>query len=128
MLLLVVDNHAGVRLMLRELFEAAGYRVALAADGREAVAVAARTLAAGNPPALALVDLQMPEMDGLETTRALKAVLPRLPVLILSAADEQGDPGAMLAAGACGAVTKPFDVFALRERVRKILEEEGSHD
>lgn len=118
-LILVVDDQAGVRLLLREVFREIGYRVALAAHGQEAVVMASMEL-----PALALVDLKMPVMDGLEALRALKALDPSLPVLMMTAVGE-GRVGELLANGARDCITKPFDIFALRDLVRQVLQEEG---
>jgi two-component system response regulator (stage 0 sporulation protein F) len=118
-LILVVDDQAGVRLLLREVFREVGYRVALAAHGQEAVAMASVEL-----PALALVDLKMPVMDGLETLRALKELDPTLPVLIMTAVGE-GRISELLQNGARDCIMKPFDVFQLRDRVQQVLQEEG---
>jgi two-component system response regulator (stage 0 sporulation protein F) len=118
-LILVVDDQAGVRLLLREVFREIGYRVALAAHGQEAVVMASVEM-----PSLALVDLKMPVMDGLETLRALKELDPALPVMMMTAVGE-GRVSEMLANGARDCITKPFDVFALRDLVQQVLQEEG---
>jgi two-component system response regulator (stage 0 sporulation protein F) len=118
-LILVVDDQAGVRLLLREVFREIGYRVALAAHGQEAVVMASVEM-----PSLALVDLKMPVMDGLDTLRALKELDPALPVMMMTAVGE-GRVSEMLANGARDCITKPFDVFALRDLVQQVLQEEG---
>lgn len=74
-------------------------------------------------PALALVDLKMPVMDGLEALRALKSIDPSLPVLMMTAVGE-GRVSELLANGARDCITKPFDIFALRDLVRQVLQEE----
>lgn len=118
-LILVVDDQAGVRLLLREVFREVGYRVALASHGQEAVVMASMEV-----PAMALVDLKMPVMDGLETLRALKGLDPTLPVLMMTAVGE-GRMNELLENGARDCITKPFDVFKLRDLVQQVLQEEG---
>lgn len=118
-LIMVVDDQAGVRLLLREVFREVGYRVALAVHGQEAVAMASAEL-----PSLALVDLKMPVMDGLETLRTLKGLDPTMPILMMTAVGE-GRVNELLENGARDCITKPFDIFALRDLVQQILQEEG---
>ncbi|MFZ5824934.1 MAG: response regulator [Bacillota bacterium] len=118
-LILVVDDQAGVRLLLREVFRETGYRIALAAHGQEAVVLASAEL-----PSLALVDVKMPVMDGFETLRALKGLDPSMPVLMMTAVGE-GRINELLESGARDCITKPFDVFALRNLVQQVLQEEG---
>lgn len=117
-LILIADDQAGVRLLLRELFQEAGYRVALASHGQEAVA-----LASAERPALALIDLCMPVMDGLATLQALRELYPTMPVLMMTAADE-ACAGHLVKRGAWACITKPFDVFQLRDQVQQLLREE----
>lgn len=117
-LILVVDDQAGVRMLLQEVFREVGYRVALAPHGE-----AALPLASAERPALALVDLKMPVMDGWETLRALKAMHPTLPVIMMTAVGEGRAPE-LLASGAHECILKPFDVFALRDLVQQVLQEE----
>lgn len=118
-LILIVDDQAGVRLLLREVFREVGYRVALAAHGQEAVVLASAEL-----PSLALVDLKMPVMDGLEALRALKGLDPAMPVLMMTAVGE-GRISQLLENGARDCITKPFDIFRLRDLVQQVLQEEG---
>lgn len=117
-LILVVDDQVGVRMLLQEVFREVGYRVALAPHGE-----AALPLAAAERPAVALVDLKMPIMDGLETLQALRAMHPTLPVLMMTAVGE-GRVEQLLASGARDCIMKPFDVFVLRDRVQQVLQEE----
>jgi len=118
-LILVADDQAGVRRLLQEVFREVGFRVALAANGQEAI-----TLAAAEVPALALVDVKMPIMDGLETLKALRNLDPRLPVIMMTAVGD-GRVSQLLAHGARGCMGKPFDVFALRDLAQQVLQEEG---
>ncbi len=118
-LILVVDDQVGVRRLLQEVFREVGYRVALAANGQEAV-----MQATAETPALALVDVKMPVMDGLETLKALKVLDPTLPVIMMTAVGD-GRVAELMAHGARHCMGKPFDVFALRDMVQQILQEEG---
>lgn len=117
-LVLVAEDQPGVRLLVQEVLQREGYRVVLAAHGRAALATAAAEL-----PALALLDLRMPVLDGLETLRALKELAPDLPVLMMTAAGEEDGVAAALAAGAAGCIRKPFDVQALRRWAAQLLGE-----
>lgn len=117
-LILIADDQAGVRLLLQELFQEAGYRVALASHGQEAIA-----LAAADRPDLALIDRRMPVMDGCQALQGLMALYPTLPVLMITA-DGDGVDCDCLQQGATACITKPFDVFRLRELVQRLLEEE----
>ena len=110
--LLVEDNEIN-RQVARELLEGFGLRVDVAANGREAVA---RVAAAGPPYAGVLMDLQMPELDGYEATRALRA-LPanaNLPIIALTANAMAGDRQRCLEAGMNDYLSKPLQPAALR--------------
>ncbi|MCL6450228.1 MAG: response regulator [Acetobacteraceae bacterium] len=113
--ILVVDDQLGVRRLLREVFRLQGYRVVLASGGREAVGLARRV-----KPALALLDMRMPGMSGLETLDALRAVDPGLPVVIMTAVNDL-EAGQALARGAVRAISKPFDVREVRAMVDEII-------
>ena len=83
---LVVDDDKAVRESLRRSLEFNGYDVALAGDGAEALASIART-----PPDVVVLDVMMPRLDGIETTRALRSAGNDLPILVLTARDSVGD-------------------------------------
>ncbi len=114
--LLVVDDEAAVREALRRAFELEGYRVELAEDGAEALA----RLAAEEPDAVVL-DLLMPQVDGLTVCRRLRERGSRVPVLVLTARDSVGDRVAGLDAGADDYLVKPFALEELLARVRALL-------
>lgn len=115
-LILVVDDQAGVRRLLEEIFAQSGLRVVSATNGEEALA-----LAAARRPDLAILDVRMPVMDGVETLRHLRRVAPDLPVVMMTAVGDDDQVAAAMALGARTAVTKPFDVFRLRELALSIL-------
>jgi two-component system response regulator MprA len=113
---LVVDDDRAVRDSLRRSLEFNGYDVALAADGAEAL-VAIGT----QHPDVVVIDVMMPRLDGIETTRALRAAGNDVPVLVLTARDAVGDRVEGLDAGADDYLTKPFALEELLARLRALL-------
>jgi len=116
MRILVVDDDPAVRESLRRSLQFNGYEVAVAGDGAEALA----RIAAEQPDAL-VVDVMMPRLDGLETTRALRAGGNDVPVLVLTARDAVSDRVDGLDAGADDYLTKPFALEELLARLRALL-------
>ena len=113
---LVVDDDRAVRDSLRRSLEFNGYDVGLAADGAEGlVAVGAQH------PDVVVIDVMMPRLDGIETTRALRAAGNDVPVLVLTARDAVGDRVEGLDAGADDYLTKPFALEELLARLRALL-------
>ena len=113
---LVVDDDYAVRESLRRSLEFNGYSVALARDGAEALAAIGQAA----PDAL-VIDVMMPRLDGLETTRALRSAGNDLPILVLTARDSVGDRVEGLDAGADDYLTKPFALEELLARLRALL-------
>ncbi len=113
---LVVDDDRAVRESLRRSLEFNGYAVALAGDGAEALASIA-----GHPPDALVIDVMMPRLDGIETTRALRSAGNDLPILVLTALDSVGDRVEGLDAGADDYLTKPFALEELLARLRALL-------
>jgi two-component system response regulator MprA len=114
--ILVVDDDQAVRESLRRSLEFNGYVVTLAGDGAEALASIA-----GHPPEALVIDVMMPRLDGIETTRALRAAGNDLPILVLTARDSVGDRVEGLDAGADDYLTKPFALEELLARLRALL-------
>ena len=116
--LLVVEDNALNRQVARELLTHRGAEVALANDGRQAIALIGMT---GPPFDLVLMDLQMPELDGLETTRILRRELglTTLPIVAMTANALPSDRAACLDADMDDHVGKPFDIRALVETIRR---------
>ena len=112
--ILVVDDDANVRELLKLHLSAAGYEVRVAAD-----AIAAGYLVLRSAPDLIICDINMPHMDGFEFIAALKAdtTLPRIPVIFLTSYDEGDDRGKAL--GAVGYLTKPVRADKLLQLVAK---------
>jgi two-component system response regulator MprA len=117
---LVVDDDKAVRESLRRSLEFNGYAVSVAADGAEALA----GLSAAGPaaaPDVVVMDVMMPRLDGIETTRALRAAGNDVPILVLTARDAVGDRVEGLDAGADDYLTKPFALQELLARLRALL-------
>jgi two-component system response regulator MprA len=112
----VVDDDRAVRESLRRSLEFNGYRVSLAADGAEALA----GISSIDPDAV-VMDVMMPRLDGVETTRALRSVGNDVPILVLTARDAVGDRVEGLDAGADDYLTKPFALDELLARLRALL-------
>jgi PAS domain S-box-containing protein len=117
--LLVVDDDPDIALLCRVNLEAAGYEVAVAGDGREALDVLSRTV-----PDLVLLDVLMPDPDGwsvLATIRQNPATA-QLPVVMLTARADDRDQLRAWQSGATDYVTKPFEPAALVAAVRGVLD------
>jgi two-component system, OmpR family, response regulator MprA len=120
MRILVVDDEPAVREVLERILRLEGFDVAMAVDGREAVRTQAAT-----PADAVLLDVLMPELDGLEVCRRMRDTGDRTPVLMLTARDEIGDRVAGLEAGADDYLPKPFAVEELLARLRALLRRSG---
>ncbi|MDQ6928248.1 MAG: response regulator transcription factor [Actinomycetota bacterium] len=116
MRILVVDDEPAVRSSLQRTLVQAGYEVALASDGREALAA----IGDAEPDAVVL-DVMMPGLDGIEVTRRLRRMGDQTPVLLLTARQDVSDRVAGLNAGADDYLTKPFALEELLARVRALL-------
>jgi signal transduction histidine kinase/ligand-binding sensor domain-containing protein/DNA-binding response OmpR family regulator len=118
-LVLVVDDHPGLRDFVRRGLEESGFRVAEAADGRSGLE-AAREL----DPALILSDVMMPEVDGFELCRRVKAdpEIDHIPVVLLTARADPEDKLQGFEHGADAYLPKPFDQTELRVRVGNLIE------
>ncbi|MEM7489507.1 MAG: response regulator transcription factor [Pseudomonadota bacterium] len=115
MSILVVDDDPGLRQTVRASLERAGLATVAAADGAQALVAVRRDV-----PDLVVLDIGLPEMDGLEVCRRLRAVSD-VPILFLTARDEEIDRVIGLEMGADDYVTKPFSPRELVARVRAIL-------
>ena len=120
-LVLVVDDEASVRQALERALRLEGFAVATAAGGRAALEeVAAR------PPAVVVLDVMMPDLDGVSVVRRMRADGVDVPVCILSARDEVDDRVAGLQAGADDYLVKPFALAELTARLNALLRRRGS--
>ena len=126
MRLLVVDDDRALRDVLRRALTLAGYDVRLAQSGAEALSQTSSVV----PDAIVL-DIGLPDIDGLEVCRLLRREGNRVPVLMLTARDAVADRIDGLDAGADDYLVKPFDVDELKARLRALLRRahgEGSSD
>ncbi len=113
--ILVVDDEPPIRKLLRMGLASQGYEVLEAADARSAVAQLAEK------PALVILDLGLPDVDGLELLRGIRQRQADLPVVVLSSRGDEAGKVAALDLGADDYVTKPFGMNELLARVRAAL-------
>lgn len=118
--ILVVDDDTTLLRTLRLNLAARQYDVDAVATGQQALDSAAKS-----PPDLAIVDLGLPDMDGLEVIAGLRR-WSNLPILVLSARGEQSDKVAALDAGSDDHISKPFGIDELLARVRAGLRREST--
>jgi len=123
--ILVVDDQREILDLTTMVLAGAGYEVRTAQSGGEALNHVGREAVD-----LVLLDINMPEMDGWETLRLLRAdeELERLPVVMFSVKGEVSDQVQSLKEGASGYVTKPFEVDELIDRIRRVLESVDSRE
>ncbi len=123
--ILIADDDDSIREMLREVLDDAGYHTLVARDGRAAVA-----LMREHKPDLALLDVSMPELDGLNACRMIKedARTAHIPVFLVTAQSETMSKIKGLNAGATDYITKPFDTNELLARLRGALAEKSRLD
>jgi DNA-binding response OmpR family regulator len=117
-LVLLADDDEDILQLLSFRLERAGYEIVLARDGKEAL-----RLALDLRPAVAILDVMMPELDGFEVTRELRrnAATSTTPVILLTARAQASDVARGMAAGADDYVRKPFDARELANRVDRLL-------
>ena len=113
--ILVVDDEPQIRRVVRSALDDITANVIEAANGEEAL-----DLAASAEPALLVLDLTLPDMDGLALCRDLRAFF-KAPILVLSARQSDRDKVALLDAGADDYLVKPFSTVELQARVRALL-------
>jgi len=113
--LLVVEDEAPMRKFLRTYLQGAGYDVQEAANGQDALLLAAQRI-----PSLVVLDLGLPDMDGQEVLRQLREWL-KAPIIILSVRDQDAQKVAALDQGADDYLTKPFSTSELQARIRVAL-------
>jgi two-component system, OmpR family, KDP operon response regulator KdpE len=114
-LILIIEDEPQIRHFLRTTLTAEGYRVIEAQNGERGALEAAT-----HKPDLVMVDLGLPDLDGVEVVKRIRA-WSALPILIVSARNEEADKVAALDAGADDYVTKPFGVGELTARIRVAL-------
>jgi len=121
--ILIVDDEESVRLIMQTTLETFGFRVSIASDGAEAINLLGHTTSAVD---LALVDMQMPGMDGSETIAAIHRIRPGLPVVSASGFATVQSKALAEACGVRHFIDKPFSVEVLLRTVRAALKEAGA--
>ena len=118
--ILVVEDQADLRAILRDLLTGSGYEVVEAADGGEGVA-----MAKSERPDLILMDIQLPVLDGYETTRQIRgnSELKTTPIIAVSSYAMKGDEEKARASGCNHYVTKPYSPMQLLRLIRGSLGE-----
>ena len=111
-LILVVEDDGTVRNLITTTLKSNEYRFLTAADGESAIAAAST-----RQPDIVLLDLGLPDMDGVEVIHRIRS-WSQMPVIVISARSEDGDKIAALDAGADDYLTKPFSVAELLARLR----------
>lgn len=114
--ILVVDDQFGVRRLLFETFREDQHEVEMAANGAEAL-----QLLMIFEPDLILMDMKMPGMNGIETLRQIRALDRQVDVIMMTAYGDAQNMEQAKDLGILYYMGKPFDLFELRERVRKIF-------
>lgn len=113
---LIIEDNVDLLTILEQLLSDE-YVVATARRGEEGV-----TLATTFRPDVVILDLQLPQMDGIEAGRWIKREVDNVPILVLTALAGKGDPEAILASGCCDAyMAKPAPLDAIRARVVELL-------
>jgi DNA-binding response OmpR family regulator len=115
-LVLIADDDADILALVRVRLERSGFSVISANDGTEALA-----LAASENPDIAIFDVSMPGLSGIDVTRRLRETDVQTPVILLTARALDADIEAGAAAGANAYLTKPFSPQDLEARVRALI-------
>ena len=121
MKILLADDHEANAMMIGDYLQDYGYEVTIARNGLEALAKAEET-----SPHIIIMDIQMPDMDGLEAIRQLR-IDPRFqatPIIALTALAMSGDCERSLEAGANEYMSKPVSLKALAEKIQELLGQE----
>jgi DNA-binding response OmpR family regulator len=116
-LVLIADDDPDIRMLVRLRLERSGYTVIAANDGLQALQLAAEC-----DPVLAILDVTMPGLSGIEVTRALRGGNATFPIILLTARAQEADIAIGTSAGADAYVTKPFSPQELESRVRALTE------
>lgn len=123
--ILVVDDEKAIRLLLKVNLEKVGYSVKEACNGVEALKCLEKT-----PFDLVVLDVMMPELDGIDVCRRVKVLYPNMPIIMLSAKSEEIDRILGLEMGADDYVAKPFSPRELLARIKAVFRrvEQYSHN
>jgi DNA-binding response OmpR family regulator len=115
-LVLIADDDEDILQLVAYRLERAGYRILTASDGQEALSIAL-----DRDPDLAVLDVMMPKLTGLEVTERIRAEGKQMPIVLLTARVQDEDLARGFEAGADDSIRKPFSPEDLRARVQTIL-------
>ena len=118
---ILAEDDPDIQLVARLALKRAGFSVQVVGNGVEALDAIRQ-----QPPDVVLLDWMMPELDGPETCRRLKAdpTTAAIPIIFLTAKSQEAEIQRGLSLGAAGYVTKPFDALALGQQVRDIVDKQ----
>lgn len=114
--ILIVDDQKGVRRLLEELFKKEGWSVYTASDGLEAIGMVREAT-----PDIVLMDMKMPNMNGLESSALILNQYPDMIIIMMTAYGEMDVVKKALEAGVKRCITKPFDILSLRDLVNELV-------
>ncbi|WP_046494868.1 response regulator [Syntrophomonas zehnderi] len=117
--ILIVDDQKGVRRLLEELFKKEGWEVNMAMDGKDAIEKVEE-----KQPDIILMDVKMPNMNGLEASQVILEKHGNIPIIMMTAYGEIEVVKKALDAGVKKCITKPFDIMVLRDMVNSIFNEQ----
>lgn len=114
----IVDDKPTIRNLLEEFFLQEGFTVYTGDDGKKAI-----DLVKQFNPSLLLIDLRMPDMNGVEALQEIKKIKPTQTVIMMTAYGEEDIVEQAIHSGAAGYISKPFDLYELSSKVEKVLKE-----
>jgi len=114
--ILIVDDQKGVRRLLEELFKKEGWSVYIASDGLEAINMVQEII-----PDIVLMDMKMPNMNGLESSTLILKQFPDMIIIMMTAYGGMDVVKKALEAGVKRCITKPFDILSLRDLVNELV-------
>ncbi len=117
----MVDDQAGIRRLIAEVLKEEGYRVFMAEDGE-----AALEFLADRSPDLILLDMRMPGLSGMETLKKLRARNYTGSIVVMTAFDDLESINGAAQEGVGSFLSKPFDIFELKDKVKEALQAEHS--
>lgn len=123
--ILYIDDDFANRLLVKRILSAEGYEMDEADNARDGI-----RMAENNPPDLILMDIAMPDMNGLEATNVIRAIpaISKMTIIALTANAMQGDREKILEAGCDGYISKPIEVDTFVEQLSQYLQVEGNYD
>jgi len=112
----IVDDKPTIRNLLEEFFQQEGFTVYTADDGKKAI-----TLVQEANPHILLMDLRMPDMNGVEALQEIKKIRPEQLVIMMTAYGEEDIVEQAIRLGACDYISKPFDLYELAKIIQSTL-------